>query len=125
MAFPIENVTTADIAALRREYIDMTLATADADGHPSARIVLLKGIDEEGLVFYTNYRSRKARELEGNPWAALVFWWTEPDRQVRVQGHVSKIGLDLAAEYFAQRPRGSQLSALASPQSQLISVDRS
>lgn len=95
----------------------MTLATADAGGRPSARVVLLKGFDEEGFVFYTNYRSRKARELADNPRAALTFWWPPLERQVRVEGRAKRLPPEASDEYFRQRPRGSQLGAHASPQS--------
>lgn len=98
----------------------MTLATADARGRPSARIVLLKAFDERGLTFFTNYGSRKAAEIEENPAAALVFWWRELDRQVRVCGRVERTTFQESAEYFARRPRGSQISAAASPQSRIL-----
>ena len=96
----------------------MTLATADAQGRPSARMVLLKGLDEQGFVFFTNYESRKAGELAENPWAALVFFWVEFHRQVRVEGQAAKVDARESDEYFASRPPGSQLGAWASPQSQ-------
>lgn len=95
----------------------MTLATADADGRPSARVVLLKAIDERGLVFFTNYESRKAHELEANPHAALVLLWATLERQVRVTGHVERVSGEESDAYFATRPRGSQLGAWASEQS--------
>lgn len=98
----------------------MTLCTATADGKPSARMVLLKGIDESGFVFYTNYQSRKARELEANPFAALVFYWEPLERQVRVEGKVARISADESDRYFQTRPRESQLGAIASPQSSVI-----
>ena len=98
----------------------MTLATATADGKPSARMVLLKQVDEQGFVFYTNYRSRKAVELDGNPHAALVFYWLQLDRQVRVEGRVTRVSATESDEYFRTRPRESQLGALASPQSEVI-----
>jgi pyridoxamine 5'-phosphate oxidase len=94
------------------------LATASADGAPSARMVLVKGFDERGFVFFSNYLSRKGRELAGNPRAALLFYWDQLGRQVRVEGPVSHTSADESAEYVRSRPRGSQLSALASPQSQ-------
>lgn len=97
-----------------------TLATATKDGRPSARMVLLKQVDERGFVFYTNYRSSKARELEENPRAALVCYWVQLDRQVRVEGSVEKISPEESDEYFRTRPRESQLGALASPQSEVI-----
>ncbi|MFL5804886.1 MAG: pyridoxamine 5'-phosphate oxidase [Roseiflexaceae bacterium] len=98
----------------------MTLATAGIDGQPAARMVLLKGLDEQGFVFYTNYESRKAAELAANPWAALVFFWVELHRQVRVEGRVAKVTAEESDEYFASRPAGSQIGAAASPQSHVI-----
>lgn len=98
----------------------MTLATATSDGKPSARMVLLKGVDERGFVFYTNYLSQKARDLEENPYGALVLYWSILDRQVRVEGSVERISDDESDEYFRSRPRESQLGALASPQSEVI-----
>ena len=96
----------------------MTLATADADGAPSARMLLLKGADDEGFVFYSGYVSRKAGELEQNPRAALVFYWRPLGKQVRVEGPVERVSEGESAAYFATRPRGSQLAAWASQQSQ-------
>ena len=98
----------------------MTLATATTDGRPSARMVLLKLVDERGFVFYTNYRSRKARELEANPWAAIVFHWERLEKQVRAEGRVSRISAAESDQYFQTRPRESQLGAIASPQSDVI-----
>lgn len=98
----------------------MTLATADAAGHPSARTVLLKGVDEAGFTFFTNYSSSKANDLDVNPHAALVFHWPALERQVRVVGPVVKMPREESAEYFATRPRMSRLSAWASPQSSEI-----
>lgn len=98
----------------------MTLATATADGKPSARMVLLKGVEDHGFVFYTNYNSRKARELDENPRAALVFYWSQLDRQVRIEGAVERISGSESDEYFQTRPRESQLGAIASPQSDVI-----
>jgi len=98
----------------------MTLATTTRSGHPSARMVLLKGIDERGFLFFTNYGSGKGRELEANPHAALVFYWREVNRQVRVTGRVSKLPAVESDAYFATRPHGSQLAALASRQSSVI-----
>lgn len=100
-----------------REANAMVLATADADGVPSARTVLLKGIGAEGLTFYTNYRSRKARELAANPHAAVVLTWLPLERQVRVSGIVERLSAEESDAYFATRPRGSQLGAWASDQS--------
>ena len=102
----------------------MTLATAAPDGRPSARIVLLKGADARGFSFYTNHDSRKGRELDAHPVAALVFWWGPLERQVRVEGRVERVGTDEADAYYASRPRGSRLGAWASPQSAEI-PDRS
>jgi pyridoxamine 5'-phosphate oxidase len=98
----------------------MTLATATADGRPSARIVLLKGLSEAGFVFFTDYRSRKARELEANPHAALAFHWGELERQVRVVGRVERIPASESMAYFLSRPVGSQVGAWASLQSALL-----
>jgi len=98
----------------------MTLATATPDGRPSARMVLLRGFDERGFCFYTNYQSRKGIELAANPRAALVFWWGELERQVRIEGTVSATSREESEAYFHSRPPGSQLSAAASPQSRVI-----
>ena len=96
------------------------LATADADGHPSARFVLLRGFDDRGFVFYTNSRSRKGRELDQNPWAAMAFRWAAVDRQVRLAGPVSAVSEEESDTYFAGRPRGSQVNAWASQQSEAV-----
>jgi pyridoxamine 5'-phosphate oxidase len=109
------------LAADLHEPNAMTLATATPDGHPSARIVLLKGFDERGFVFYTNYEGRKSRELEVNPHAALVFYWDELERQVRVEGWVRRVPDEESDAYFQGRPRGSQLGAWASEQSRPVS----
>ena len=98
----------------------MTLATADQDGHPSARTVLLKGVDSRGFIFFTNYDSRKGRELTANPNAALTFYWPELERQVCVAGTVSKIPTAESEAYFKSRPKGSRLAAWASNQSQVV-----
>jgi pyridoxamine 5'-phosphate oxidase len=98
----------------------MTLATASAEGKPSARLVLLKHVDEQGFVFYTNYHSRKARDLESNSFAALTFYWPQLDYQVRIEGSVARTSTAEADEYFQTRPRESQLGAHASPQSEVI-----
>jgi pyridoxamine 5'-phosphate oxidase len=98
----------------------MTLATATKDGVPSARVVLLKQVDSDGFVFYTNYHSAKAKDLQENPRAALVFYWVDLDRQVRVEGAVERVPAQESDEYFATRPRESQIGALASPQSEVI-----
>jgi pyridoxamine 5'-phosphate oxidase len=99
----------------------MALATASADGTPSVRMVLLKGFDERGLLFYTNYHSRKGRELDDNPKASVVIHWAELDRSVRAEGIVGKIPREESERYFATRPRESQLSSWASAQSSVIS----
>jgi pyridoxamine 5'-phosphate oxidase len=98
----------------------MTLATATPEGMPSARIVLLRGFDERGFVFYTNYEGRKGEELASNPRAALVFYWDSLQRQVRVEGDVSKLPESESDAYFASRPRGSRLGAWASAQSEVL-----
>jgi len=98
----------------------LSLATADKTGMPSLRTVLLKAFDEKGFVFYTNYGSRKAREIEANPQAAMLFHWLEFDRQVKIQGPVSRVGAAESLKYFASRPRGSQIGAWCSEQSSPI-----
>lgn len=98
----------------------MTLATVDADGAPTARIVLLKAVDQRGFAFYTNAGSAKGRDLAANPRAALVFCWLELERQVRVTGRAEQVGRAESAAYFAVRPRASQLGAWASPQSSVV-----
>ena len=98
----------------------MTLATTTADGAPSARIVLLKGFDQRGFVFFTDYRSRKGAELEANPRAALVFFWVELERQVRITGTVERTSTEESEAYFQSRPLGSRLGAWVSHQSQVI-----
>ncbi|HEX3624832.1 MAG TPA: pyridoxamine 5'-phosphate oxidase [Verrucomicrobiae bacterium] len=98
----------------------MVLATADQDGKPSARTVLLKGVDERGFIFYTNYDSRKGRDLTENPNAALTFFWPDLERQVCVAGTVSKLSVAESESYFKSRPRGSRLAAWASNQSDVV-----
>ena len=98
----------------------MTLATASATGIPSARIVLLKSVSEEGFVFFSNYNSNKGKELEENPNACLVFFWKELERQIRITGKVKKVSAAESDEYFLSRPEGSRIGAWASPQSQVI-----
>ena len=98
----------------------MTLATASAAARPSARIVLLKGVDHGGFVFFTNYKSRKGRELTANPAAALLFHWTELEREVRIEGRVEKISTQESDDYFGTRPLGSRQAAIASPQSKAV-----
>lgn len=97
----------------------MTLATADAGGQPSARVVLLKGLDQ-GFCFYTHYDSRKARALAAHPQAALVFWWDRLERSVRVEGRVEKVAREMSEQYFHSRPHGSQIGALTSRQSHVV-----
>jgi pyridoxamine 5'-phosphate oxidase len=129
---PIDPGALADdpLIQVRRWYDDavaaalpmpdaMTLATVGPDGRPSARMVLLKGIDD-GFVFFTNYDSRKARDLAANPVAALVLFWQPLHRSVRVEGRVERVSAEESDAYFASRPRGSQIGAVASPQSQVI-----
>jgi pyridoxamine 5'-phosphate oxidase len=98
----------------------MTLATTDKDGRPSARIVLLKGMDQRGFMFYTNYASRKGHELAENPNAALVFYWPDQERQINIAGRVEKLPKAESEKYFHSRPRGSRIGAWASDQSQPI-----
>lgn len=99
----------------------MTLSSASKEGQPSSRIVLLKGVDEKGFRFYTNYASRKAKELAVNPHASLCFYWAPHERQVRIEGKVERLSRQDSAEYFRQRPRLSQLGAWASNQSNRVS----
>ncbi|MFC0398408.1 pyridoxamine 5'-phosphate oxidase [Paraburkholderia rhizosphaerae] len=98
----------------------MTLATVDAHGHPAARIVLIKGVDPRGFVFFTNYESRKGREIENNPRASLLFHWIELERQVRIEGTVEKTSAAESDAYYASRPLESRIGAWASEQSQVI-----
>ncbi|MDH3648362.1 MAG: pyridoxamine 5'-phosphate oxidase [Saprospiraceae bacterium] len=98
----------------------MALATADSDGNPSVRMVLLKGILDGTFVFFTNYLSRKGAEIMANPRASLVFWWRHLQRQVRIEGSVSKVPVPYSRAYFESRPAGSQMSAIVSPQSEVI-----
>jgi pyridoxamine 5'-phosphate oxidase len=108
------------IAAQLPEPNAMTLATVGTDGRPSTRIVLIKGVDARGLVWYTNYESRKGRELAHSPHAALQFHWVELERVVRIEGHVAKVSEAESDAYFASRPLDSRIGAWASPQSQPI-----
>lgn len=108
------------IAAGVPQHDAMTLATASSEGVPSARMVLLKQADERGFVFYTNYNSRKGKELASNDHAALVFFWVELNRSVRIEGSVSRVSAEESDAYFATRPRDSQLSSLASTQSEPV-----
>jgi pyridoxamine 5'-phosphate oxidase len=111
-----EEATAADMALVN----GMTLATVDEHGVPAARVVLLKGVDARGFVFFTNYDSRKGRELDSTRRAALVFWWAPLSRQVRVEGSVERVSDSESDDYFATRPRESNLSAMASPQSRPV-----
>ena len=120
---PVEQFAAWFRQALAADLPDanaMTLATATRRGEPSARIVLLKGFDESGFQFYTNYDSRKGKELQDNPHAALCFFWQQLERQVRVEGTVQKMSRDESAVYFKKRPRLSQLGAWASSQSSKV-----
>ena len=120
---PIEQFTIWFNEALNSNELEpnaMTLATATKDGIPSARIVLLKGVHDENFTFYTNYNSKKGQELIDNPNAALVFNWLSMQRQIRIQGSVKKISRSESEAYFQSRPKGSQIGAWASPQSQVI-----
>lgn len=123
---PIELFRVWFAQALSAELAEpnaMSLATVSSDCRPSVRIVLLKGIDHEGFTFFTNYESRKGRELATNPHAAVAFWWHEFERQVRVEGRVGKVSPAESDEYFAMRPLGSRLGAWASSQSEIV-LDR-
>src|ERR1051326_3684152 len=110
------NWFTAAIEAGIRDVNAMSLATAGRDGKTSIRIVLLKGFDRDGFVFFSNYQSEKGRQLEANPYAGCLFYWIELDRQIRLSGHVEKISREESERYFHSRPRGSQLGAWASRQ---------
>jgi pyridoxamine 5'-phosphate oxidase len=110
----------AALAAEIRDVNAMSLATATPDGKPSVRIVLLKGFDERGFAFFTNYDSEKGRQLEANPYAALVFYWVQLERQVRISGPVERTSREDSAAYFHSRPVGSQLGAWASKQSEVV-----
>lgn len=98
----------------------MVLSCATPDGKPSSRVVLLKGVDETGFVWYTNYLSRKGSELDANPHASLLFFWPELERQVRIEGTVTKVSQEQSTQYFHSRPFESQVGAVASPQSQVV-----
>lgn len=98
----------------------MTLATSTPDGYPSARIVLLKSFDADGFVFFTNYESRKGQEMAVNPQVSLLFFWRELERQIRIDGVVSKVPAVISDEYYNSRPAGSRLSAIVSPQSRVV-----
>src|SRR3954471_17073134 len=114
------NWFTGAIEVGIRDVNAMSLATADADARPAVRIVLLKSFDHDGFVFFTNYESEKGRQLEANPFAALAFYWVELDRQVRISGKAERTSREESQAYFHSRPVGSQLSAWASRQSEVI-----
>jgi pyridoxamine-phosphate oxidase len=122
-ADPIKQFDKWFNEALKAEVTEptaMTLATATSDGRPSARIVLLKGFNNDGFVFYTNYLSRKGKEIGKNPLGSLLFFWAGLERQVRIEGVIEKVSREDSEQYFHSRPRASQLGAIASPQSQEI-----
>lgn len=98
----------------------MVLATSTTSGRPSSRVVLLRGFSEAGFTFFTNYDSRKSKEIESNPQAALLFYWVETGKQIRIEGTVTRVPREVSDEYFASRPRENKLGALASPQSKVI-----
>src|SRR5260370_39238517 len=118
------NWFTAAIEAGIRDVNAMSLATAGADARPSVRVVLLKGFDQDGFVFFTNYQSEKGRQLEANPYAALAFYWIELDRQIRINGKVEKTSREESERYFHSRPVGSQLGAWASRQTEVLDARR-
>jgi pyridoxamine 5'-phosphate oxidase len=123
---PVKQFENWFTAAFKAHILDanaMTLSTC-VDGKPSARVVLLKDFDERGFVFFTNYASEKGQQLEKNPNAALVFYWVEVERQIRIQGAVEKTSREESEEYFHSRPIGAQLGAWASPQSEVIDARR-
>ena len=120
---PIELFANWFTEALAGDFLEpsaMTVCTVGADGRPSARQVLLKSYGVDGFVFYTNYRSRKAQELDEHPFASAVLWWDRLYRQVRIEGQVEIAADDVSDRYFATRPRGSQIGAWASPQSEVL-----
>lgn len=108
------------VAANIREPNAMTVATATPDGRPSARVILLKGVDARGFSFFTNYASRKGEELAANPWAALCFWWGMLERQIRIEGQVEKLPAEESDAYYQSRPLGARVGAHTSKQSQVI-----
>ncbi|CAG1010890.1 pyridoxamine 5'-phosphate oxidase [Burkholderiales bacterium] len=108
------------LAAELPEANAMTLSTVSAEGRPTGRIVLIKGFDQRGFVFYTNYNSRKGHEIDANPYASLLFFWVGLERQVRIDGRIEKIAAADSDQYFGSRPLGSRIGAWASPQSQVI-----
>jgi pyridoxamine 5'-phosphate oxidase len=123
---PIDQFNNWLEEAMKAEILEPTamhLATVSAEGKPSGRIVLLKGIDT-GFLFFTNYESKKGQDLAINPFASLTFYWAELERQVRIEGSIEKVSKDISEKYFHSRPKGSQIGAIVSPQSQVI-TDRS
>ncbi|MBS1680418.1 MAG: pyridoxamine 5'-phosphate oxidase [Bacteroidetes bacterium] len=121
---PLAQFTIWFEDAQRAEVLEpnaFTLSTVGEDGRPSGRVVLLKGVENEKFIFYTNFQSAKGKELENNPACALTFFWPELERQVRVEGIASRVDAVTAEKYFQSRPRGSQVGAWASPQSTIIS----
>ena len=118
------NWFTAAVEAGIRHVNAMSLATAGRDARPSVRVVLLKGFDQNGFVFFTNYESEKGKQLEANPYAALAFYWIELDRQIRISGAVEKTSREESEQYFHTRPAGAQLGAWASRQSEVIDARR-
>ena len=120
---PIDQFTKWFDEAIKAKVLEpnaMSLATVSNDNRPSCRIVLLKGIEENKFLFYTNYQSHKGKELENNPVCALTFFWPELERQVRVEGIAGRVGENQSMEYFQSRPLGAQVSAWASPQSSIV-----
>src|ERR1700720_3180117 len=111
---------TGAIEAGIRDVNAMSLATAGRDARPSVRVVLLKGFDQDGFVFFTSYESEKGKQLEANPYAGLAFYWIELDRQIRISGAAEKTSREESERYFHSRPRGSQLGAWASRQSEVV-----
>lgn len=124
---PFEQFETWFNEALAGDIVDptaMTLATVGRDGRPSARMVLLKGFDSQGFVFFSNYESDKARQMAENPYASLSFYWPGLERQVRIEGHVEKASAEESDHYYFSRPLGSRIGAWASPQSRAISREQ-
>ena len=123
--YPLQQFEHWFQEALKAEVFEpnaMTLATVDSRNRPSARIVLLKNVEPTGFVFFTNYQSAKGQQLAANPYAALVFFWKELERQVRIEGQIKKVSPAVSERYFLSRPRGSQIGAVASNQSQVVST---
>src|SRR5437763_14394120 len=118
------NWFTAAIEAGIRDVNAMSLATSGTDDKPSVRVVLLKGFDQDGFVFFTNYESEKGKQLEENPYAALAFYWIELDRQIRISGKTTRILREESERYFHSRPLGSQLGAWASRQTEVLDARR-